>query len=110
MPNPSDIYAAILNSLTAARQLMLTAAWQSTVPDDLRPAAGQALVDVQQAILALSNASLSDIANYMQTSADALSQQAAALNAEVAKVNEVKGVIDTAAKIVSTISTIIPLL
>lgn len=110
MPSPSEVYATILNSLTAARQLMLTPDWQSSVPVDLRPAAGKALVDVQQAILSLSNASLSDIANSMQTSADALSQQAAELNAEVAKGNEVQGVIDTAAKIVSTISTIVPLL
>ncbi len=89
---------------------MLSAQWQSALTDAQGPAAAQSLLDVEHAILALSNASLTDIANAMQTNATDLTNQTKVLNSAAAKINQVQGVIDAVTNIVTTVGKIVPLL
>jgi len=106
----TNVYSSTLTSLTGARELMLSAQWQSALTDAQGPTAAQALLDVEHAILALSNASLTNIANAMQANEIDLTNQTNALSAVVAKINQVQGVIDAVTSIVTTVAKIVPLL
>lgn len=67
--NPSDLYSNTLSVLTDARTAMLSSAWQTSLDGESQPvrvAAGNELIQLQGAILALSNQLLSDIAAQMQ--------------------------------------------
>jgi hypothetical protein len=110
MDSVTGVYSDTLDALTGARELMLSAQWQSALTDAEGPAAAQALLDVEHAILALSNASLSDIANDMQQNKADLTNQTNALNAAVTRVNQVQGVIDAVSALVGTVAKIVPLL
>jgi hypothetical protein len=106
----SDVYSGALSALLGARALMLSAPWQSALTDAQGPPAAQALLDVEHAIMALSNARLSDIAALMQANATDLTAQTNALNAAASKITQVQGVLDAVTQIVTTVGKIVPLL
>lgn len=110
---PSDLYSATLTVLTSARAAMLSAEWQAALgsaSQDQRIAASRELIQVQQAILALSNASLSDIVEEIQQNQEALSQATGDLTRALNDIKKVQNVIDGVSKVVSLVGKILPLL
>jgi hypothetical protein len=111
--NPSDIYSNTLTTLTAARTSMLTPGWQAALDQstaDQRLAASRELIQVQQAILALSNQSLSDIASSLQANQQALSTATAALQNSLKDITQVANIISSVSSLVQTVAKIVPLL
>ena len=111
--NPSDIYSNTLTTLTAARASMLTPGWQTALDQstaDQRLAASRELIQVQQAILALSNQSLSDIASSLQANQQALGTATAALQNSLKDITQVANIISSVSSLVQTVAKIVPLL
>ena len=111
--NPSDLYSMTLSVLTSARAAMLTpafhAAEQMKDPDE-RLKASQTLLDIQQAIIALSTASLGDIAAKMKDNEKGLTKATANLKKALQKITEVKNVIDAASSVLGVVAKIVPFL
>lgn len=110
---PTDLYSAALASLTSARAAMLSAEWQAELDNETpadRLASSQALIAVQQAILNLTNASLSNIADQMVANGADLSKNTAALNQALKDITRVKTIIGGAASLVATVAKILPAL
>lgn len=111
--NPSDLYSNALAALTVARTNMLTPAWQAALDQstaEQRLAASRGLIQVQQAILALSNQSLSDIAGLLQANQQALSNATSSLQNALKNISEVGNVISSVTTLLQTVATIVPLL
>jgi hypothetical protein len=106
----ADLYADVLDALTAARAFMLSTQFQAALTDATRPAAGETLYNVQEAILDLSNASLANIADNMEANEISLRQQTDGLNAVIKTFNNVQSVIDGITRIIGTVGKILPLL
>ena len=109
--NPSDLYSLILSTLTNARAQMLTPAYQSSAEladPGVRLKASQTLIDVQQAILSLSNASLSDIASAMQANSTALTTAISDLNTALKQVTQVLSILDDATTLLKIVAKIVP--
>ena len=111
--NPSDIYSTTLSALTDVRSAMLSPEWQAALDAataDQRLAASHELIQVQQAILALSNASLSDIAAAMQANEQGLTQATSALTKALGDITKVQNIIQGVTSVVSVVAKILPLL
>ena len=111
--NPSDLYSNTLSSLTTARASMLSPAWQAALDTGTpaqRLAASRELIQVQQAILALSNASLADIANSLQQNETALTAATTALQTALNSINNIANVISSIASALQVVAKIVPLL
>lgn len=111
--NPSDLYSNALTALTAARTSMLTPAWQAALDQstaDQRLAASRELIQVQQAILALSNQGLSDIAASLQANQQALSNATSSLQNALKDITQVANVISGVSSLLQTVAKIVPLL
>lgn len=110
---PATIYSQTLASLTATRTKMLSPEWQAALDGesaDVRVQASLSLMKVQQAITALSNAVLADIAQQMDAQEDALKASTTALANSLKKITNIQKVIDAITSVVSTVATILPLL
>jgi hypothetical protein len=111
--NPSDLYSNALSVLTAARSIMLTPGWQAEIDQGTsgqRLAASNELIQVQQAILALSNQSLSDIAASLQSNEKELSDATASLQDALKDITRIANVITSVSSLVQAVSKIVPLL
>lgn len=108
----TDLYSACLSALTDARTQMLSPAWQAAVdnedPGD-RLAASNVLLKVEQAILTLSNAALSDIASAMQANEAGLTQATQNLQSALTDITKVANVITTVTGVLNVVAKIIPL-
>src|SRR5450759_5237611 len=102
--SPSDLYASTLTALTNARMAMLTPEWQTALDAGTpaqRIAASRELIQIQQAILILSNAQLSDIADALQANAAALTAATTALTAALNKINQVVALVNAASSVLA---------
>ena len=111
--NPSDLYSNALAALTAARTSMLTPAWQAALDQttaEQRLAASRELIQVQQAILALSNQNLSDIAASMKSNEQALTNATSSLQNALRSITQVGNVISSVSSLLQTVAKIVPLL
>jgi len=108
---PSEIRAATLQQLRATRTAMMSAAW--VLPLESKDAATQAeaaqkLVEVQQTILKLENAQLSEIRDALIANEAQLSRRIDKLGQALSNLKQVKtvlkavtAVIETAAKVIT---------
>jgi hypothetical protein len=109
----TDLYAATLSVLTDARRVMLSPEWQVELDKHTqaeRVAASKALVQVEQTILRLSNAILSDIAEQMQENEEALTHSTKELETALERIQKVKSVIDKVTDVLNVVVKILPLL
>jgi hypothetical protein len=110
---PATIYSQTLASLTATRTKMLSPEWQAALDGesaDVRLQASLSLMKVQQAITALSNAVLADIADQMTAQEGALTASTTALTNALKKITNVQKVMDAVTSVLTTVATILPLL
>jgi hypothetical protein len=92
---------------------MLSPAWQASLDNasqDVRVAAGNTLIQLQGAILALSNASLDDIATAMQANEGPLSQCTTAVSKALEDISKVQNVMTTVTTVLNVVGKIVPLL
>lgn len=111
--NPSDIYSLLLSVLTNARSQMLTPAFQAAAEMSdagTRLKASQALVNIQQAILALSNASLSNIAQALKANEAALTTATSDLTTALKTITQVISIVDDATKLLTIVAQVVPFL
>lgn len=111
--NPSDLYAAALAALTSARAQMLSLEWQAALDASSpgqRLAASRELIQVQQAILALSNKSLSDIATEIQANSAEMNQSISGLQTALQDLQKVESVILAVSSLIMVVAKIVPLL
>jgi hypothetical protein len=111
--NPSDIYSNTLSVLTDARTAMLSSAWQTALDGEsqaVRVAAGNELIKLQGAILALSNELLSDIAAQMQANEAGLTQCTTDLTNALKNITNVQNVMTTVTNILTVVAKVVPLL
>lgn len=111
--SPSTLYSGTLSVLTAARSKMLSPEWQVSIDSaspDQRLAASRELIQVQQAILALSNESLGDIASEMQDNGADLSAGISALQSAFTDITKVQDFIGAVSGVLSVVAKIVPLL
>lgn len=108
----ADLYSTTLSALTDARTQMLSPGWQAAL-DNEDPAdrltASNVLLKVEQAILTLSNAALSDIASAMQANEADLTQATQNLKNALTDITKVANVINTVTSVLNTVAKIIPL-
>jgi hypothetical protein len=110
---PSELYSTVLANLTSARSIMLSAAWQASLDEstiDIRVEAGNAMMHLQGAILALSNASLSDIAEEMQLNEADLKSYTGALAQALQQISQVQTVLNNVTKVLNVVAKVVPLL
>jgi hypothetical protein len=110
---PSDLYAATLSALTQARSIMLSPEWQAALDAANaanRLAASHELIQVQQAILAVSNAVLGEIADKMAANEQGLTQATSALTAALGDITKVQNVLQAITGLVNAVAKILPLL
>jgi hypothetical protein len=111
--SPTDLYSATLSALTDARAQMLSPAWQAELDKltaDQRLTASKALLRVEQAILVLSNAALSDIAGAMQANEQGLTSATASLEDALKDITKVQDIIQTITTALNVVGKILPLL
>jgi hypothetical protein len=111
--NPTDLYSTTLAVLTDVRSVMLSPEWQDAIDKqtaDQRLAASRELVQVQQAILALSDAVLTEIAAEMKANEQGLTQATAALKSALEDIAKVQQVIQSVTSVLSVVAKILPLL
>jgi hypothetical protein len=109
----TDLYSNTLSALTQARLQMLSSDWQAALDkgtSDERLAASRELLQVQQAILALSNESLKDIAGNMGANSTALQAGVTALNSALQDLSNVQNVIQSVSGVLSMVGKIVTLL
>jgi hypothetical protein len=113
MATPSDLYSSLLAALNGARSIMLSADWQAELDKataDIRVTAGQAAMDLQGAILTLSNESLGDIAAQMQENEAALTSATQGLSQALKDITKVQSILSSVTKAVAVLSKIVTLL
>jgi hypothetical protein len=111
--NPSDLYSNSLSVLTNARSVMLSPAWQASLDSAtsaVRVAAGNQLIQLQGAILTLSNESLSDIATAIKANELALTQSTTALTNALSDITKVQNIMNAVASALAVVAKIAPLL
>jgi hypothetical protein len=109
----SDLYSDLLGNLTDSRSIMLSAEWQASLDQSTaatRVAAGRQLIALQGAILALSNASLTDIAEQMQKNEVDLTCCTDGLTQALKDLSKVQSILDSIAKVLEVVAKIVPLL
>jgi hypothetical protein len=92
---------------------MLSPEWQAALDgesSDVRLQASLTLIKVQQAITALSNAVLANIAEQMTAQEGALTSATAGLTKALKKIADVQKVMDAVTGVLNIVSTILPLL
>ncbi|MDR3676715.1 MAG: hypothetical protein P4N24_14580 [Acidobacteriota bacterium] len=107
--DPSDLYAQTLSVLTSARSTMLSPAWQAAMGNQtqaMRVAAAHQLGQLQSAINALGNKSLSDIATAMQASAAGLTQSTQALDDALRDITQVQNIMASVTSILNVVAEI----
>jgi hypothetical protein len=111
--SPSDLYSAALAILTSTRSSMLSPAWQAAL-DQTTPGtrllASHELIAVQQGIVALSNASLSDFADKMAAQKQDLTDCIADLNDTLQDLTQVQDVLQSVSSLITVVGKIVPLL
>lgn len=110
---PSDLYSDVLDALTNARSQMISLPWQAALDaetSDQRVAASNALIQVQSAIVGLSNAVLGDIAQEMQANEAGLTQAATNLTTALNDITKVQNVLNAVGTLISNVAKIVPLL
>jgi hypothetical protein len=113
MATPSDLYSSLLAALTSARSAMLNPAWQAELDkadSAVRVSAGQAAIDLQGAILTLSNESLGDIAAQMQANEAALTSATQGLTQALKDITKVQSILSSVTKAIDVLSKIVTLL
>ena len=111
--NPSDLYSNTLSVLTDARSVMLSTAWQASLDSStqaVRVEAGNQLIQLQGAILTLSNESLSDIASEMKANEASLTQATTTLTNALKDITKVQNVMRAVTSILTVVAKIAPLL
>jgi hypothetical protein len=91
---------------------MLTPAWQAALDGetaDQRLAASNELIKVQQAIVALSNQSLSDIASSLQANDAALNKATSSLQAALKDITQVVNVLNSVSSLLQIVAKIVTL-
>ena len=109
----SDLYSSVLSDLTDARSIMLSPAWQAELdkaPPAVRVDSGTALMHLQGAILALSNASLSDIAEDMRANEAELTAAISGLTQALKNITQVQGILNNVTKVLGVVAKVVPLL
>ena len=106
----SDLYSDSLAALTSLRKTMLSAAWQTEIdkatPEE-RLASSRLLIQVQQAILNLTNQSLSDIAGQMQANGKELAKCTADLTQALQNIQKIQAIIETAGSMITTVGKLV---
>jgi len=113
MAAASDLYSSLLAALTAARSNILSPAWQAALDQqspDVRIAAGKAGMDLQGAILTLSNTSLSDIAAQMQENETDLTSATNGLTQALQDITKVQSILSSITKAITIVGKIVKLL
>lgn len=109
----SELYAGMLGALTATRRAMLSPDWveaQQQGSPETRLAAARTLVEVQQAIAALSNAVLDRIATAMEAEAGAIQDATAGLQASLVSLSHVQGVLNAVATMIAVVRQLVVLI
>ena len=110
---PSDLYSSLLTALTSARSTMLSPAWQAELDQatvETRVAAGKELISLQGCILALSNASLSDIADEMSENEGDLTECTSNLREALKDLTKVQSILSSVANAMKVVAKIVTLL
>lgn len=92
---------------------MLSPEWQAELDGETpadRLASSRALIAVQQAILNLTDASLSDIGDQMVANGADLAKYTAALNQALKDITKIQTIIGDVSSLVATVAKILPLL
>ena len=109
----TDAYSQTLAALTAARAGMSSPEWVAALQGATlrtRLLASEELMQLQQLIVTLSNASLTAIANDMKAQADALSSAAHGVQAALAQLQKFEAVIGAVSQIITVVAKVVPLL
>lgn len=112
-PSPSSTYASTLATLNATRASFLDPAFQESLDSatpEVRLAASRELLQVQQAILTLSNAQLSSIAAQMAENEKDLNATTKSLSQALEDLTNVVAILDAASALVKVVAKVIPLL
>lgn len=113
MATPSDLYSSLLAALNSARSIMLSPAWQAELDKatpDVRVAAGQSAMDLQGAILTLSNESLADIAAQMQKNETDLTSTTQGLTQALKDITKVQSILGSISKAVAVLGKVVTLM
>jgi len=113
MGTTSDQYSNLLAALTQARSTILSPPWQAELDEqsaDVRIAAGKAGMDLEGAILTLSNSSLSDIADEMQKNEADITSATSGLCQALKDITKVQTVLSSIQQAVSVIGKVVKLL
>ena len=109
---PSQLYANTLGALTKARDSMLTLDWHvelnSATPEQQR-AAAMTLLHLENAIMALSNARLAEIAQKMSASQAELKKATKGIEQAEQTLDNIVGFLNAAADLVEVVAKIVPL-
>lgn len=111
-PQPSVLYANTLKALTDARDSMLTLEWHQELNGasaEQQRNAAQTLLRVENAIMALSNARLSEIAQKMSDSAEDLKSTTGEIEKAEQTLANIAGFLNAAAALVGVVAKIVPL-
>ena len=109
----TELYACTLQSLIDARTAMLTTTWQdalANVSKDEKIAASYKLLDLEHAILVLSNAQLNDIAQGMMAQEADLIAATAQLAKVLTTLQNVQAVLDASAQALEVVAKIVSLI
>jgi hypothetical protein len=108
----AELYSQTLSALVAARSAMMSSTWitaQQQQSDATRLQASLQLIRTQQAIAALSNAQLTNIANQMHAIEGALHTAVTNLNQCLTDLTHVQDVLNQVSTLVDTVAKIVPL-
>jgi len=106
------LYSDLLAALTTARSTILSPEWQTELDQespDVRVAAGKAGMDLQGAILTLSNANLSEIAAQMQANETDLISATNGLTQAFEDITKVQSVLSSITKAITIVGKIVTL-
>ena len=109
----SDLYSKALSTLTRLRLVMLSLDWQKALDresEQTRLIASHTLIQVQQAIIAVSNASLGSIAVQMNQQKSDLSAATEGLTGTLDHITAVTAVLTSVAKLIGVVGKIVPFL
>lgn len=109
----TDVYANTLSELSTIRQTMLSPEWQDSLDGaskEDRLDASHKLLKVQQAILKLSDSSLSAIADKLQAQTGALQAATKDVNDTLADITRVQDVLDAVGTMIGVVAKVVSLL
>jgi hypothetical protein len=109
----SQVYANTLGALTKARDSMLTLDWHvelNTATPEQQRAAARTLISLENAIMTLSNARLSEIAQKMSESQVELSTATEGIQEAEQTLDNIVGFLNAAAKLLAVVGKVVTLL